>query len=127
MTWRDLLMLWKWRIEQFQSILAPAFYVTSLTLLVYPYVAWRLDGLHYGMALTWLGILLIVLAGARVWDACGLWREGQRTGVRRNQFAQGALMPKEVLFMHRVWLPLMTAVGADRAEVEAWIEEASEE
>ena len=125
-TWRDQVMMWKWRFEHFQSILGPAFYITTLTLLVYPYLSWRLDGLFYGLVLTWIGILILVMAAARLWDAFGLWREGQRANVRRNQFSQGALSPKEVMMMEKIWIPLLEKEKVDTTAIKDWIKEKSE-
>tara|TARA_B100001250_G_scaffold30818_1_gene25285 strand:+ start:589 stop:975 length:387 start_codon:yes stop_codon:yes gene_type:complete len=125
-TWRDQVMMWKWRFEQFQSILGPAFYITTLTLLVYPYLSWRLDGLFYGLVLTWIAILIVVMIAARLWDAFGLWREGQRANVRRNQFSQGALSPKEVMMMEKIWIPLLEKEKVDTTAIKDWIKEKSE-
>ena len=118
-------MLWKWRFEQFQSVLAPAFYITTLALLLYPYIGWRLpDGVKGGFALIWLGLLFLIMVAAWVWDDLGqMWKASQRVNVKRNQYAQGTLFPKERIFIELIWLPIMEKEGLDTSRVRRWLDD----
>ncbi len=120
---REYLMLWKWRFEQFQSVLGPAFYITTLSLLVYPFIAWRVPewGVKFSFLFIWVVLLMAIMAAAWVWDRAQMWRYGQRVNVSRNQFQQGHLTPKEQLMLTRVHLPLMEAMGLDTREVRGWM------
>ena len=48
-----------WRIQQSQTIISMAFWVTTLTLLIWPYVKWRFeDGVTFaGISITYWGLL----------------------------------------------------------------------
>lgn len=120
---REYLMLWKWRFEQFQSVLGPAFYITTLTFLLYPYISWRVPewGVKFSFLIIWAMMFAIILMAAWVWDRAQMWRFAQRVSISRNQFQQGHLTPKEQLLIQRIHLPLMEALELDTAEVQKWL------
>ena len=133
MNWKDYLMLWQWRFTQFQGVLAPFFYISSLTLLLYPYFLlrfpeWSGEGAHYRGVTAFFGIYLaltlFIMFCAWSWDYMKMWKATQRTVVRRNQFAQNRLTPvTRRIFLLRD-IPLMKALDIDTKELEEWIEEA---
>ena len=77
MKWKDYLMLWQWRFTQFQGVLAPFFYISRLTLLLYPYFLlrfpdWSGGGAHYRGVTAFFGIYLtltlFIMFCAWTWD-----------------------------------------------------------
>ena len=125
-------MLWQWRFSQFQGVLAPFFYISSLTLLLYPYFLFRFPDwsgqeAHYrgvtAFFAIYLSLTLFIMLCAWLWDYMHMWKATQRTIVRRNQFAQSKLTPiirKQILLKD---IPVMRALNIDTTELEEWIEE----
>ena len=85
-----------WRIQQSQTLISMGFWVTTLTLLTWPYVSWRFDsgtelaGLpmtYWGLAGIATGVLSAVLAIGSAYDVSrGLWREHLTVVQERNPF-----------------------------------------
>ncbi|MEC7430736.1 MAG: hypothetical protein VX414_00285, partial [Candidatus Thermoplasmatota archaeon] len=50
-----------WRVQQSQTLISMAFWVTTLTLLTWPYVKWRFDSNSelLGISMTYWGLLSI--------------------------------------------------------------------
>lgn len=121
---REYLMLWKWRFEQFQSVLGPAFYITTLTFLVYPYISWRVPewGVKFSFLIIWALLTSVIMVCAWSWDRVQMWRFAQRVSVSRNQFQQGHLTPKERLLIQRIHLPIMEALKLDTETIKAWLD-----
>ncbi len=121
---REYLMLWKWRFEQFQSVLGPAFYITTLTFLVYPYISWRVPewGVKFAFGIIFGLLALAIMACAWIWDRVQMWRYAQRVNISRNQFQQGHLTPKERLLIERIHRPIMEALKLDTATLDAWLD-----
>ena len=74
-----------WRIQQSQTLISMVFWTSTLTLLIWPYVSWRIDPsetllavpmTYWGLGGIGLGVLLAVLAIGWAYDvSLGLWRE----------------------------------------------------
>ena len=85
-----------WRIQQSQTLISMGFWVTTLTLLTWPYVSWRFDpgtelaGLpltYWGLGGIAFGVLSAVLAIGWAYDvSLGLWREHLTVVQERNPF-----------------------------------------
>ena len=85
-----------WRIQQSQTLISMGFWVTTLTLLTWPYVSWRFDsgtelaGLpmtYWGLAGIATGVLSAVLAIGWAYDvSLGLRREHLTVVQERNPF-----------------------------------------
>ena len=138
---KDHIMLWQWRFVSIQGFIAPIFYISTISLLIYPYARAHLDQLvaellwTLGLDRDYLGltIMLIVyglmglamMTVAYVWDKkAEMWKSAQRTAVKRSQFiGQDVLTPKEILMLERTTLPLMKKLDVDTSEVEEWIHE----
>ena len=138
---KDHIMLWQWRFVSIQGFIAPIFYISTISLLIYPYALAHLDQLVAELLWTlkldrdYLGltIMLIVyglmglamMTVAYVWDKkAEMWKSAQTTAVKRSQFiGQDVLTPKEILMLERTTLPLMKKLDVDTSEVEVWIHE----
>ena len=85
-----------WRIQQSQTLISMVFWTSTLTLLIWPYVRWRIDptesllGLpttYWGLGGIGIGVLLAVLAIGWAYDvSLGLWREHLTIVQERNPF-----------------------------------------
>ena len=74
-----------WRIQQSQTLISMGFWITTLTLLMWPYVSWRFESdnemlaipmTYWGLGGIAFSVLLIVLIIGWVYDVfLGLWRE----------------------------------------------------
>ena len=138
---KDHIMLWQWRFVSIQGFIAPIFYISTISLLIYPYALTHLDILvaeflwTLGLDRDYLGLtIMLVVYGmmgfammtvAYVWDKnAEMWKSAQRTAVKRSQFiGQDVLTPKEILMLERTTLPLMRKLEIDTSEVEEWINE----
>tara|TARA_Y100000310_G_scaffold262910_1_gene272756 strand:- start:313 stop:795 length:483 start_codon:yes stop_codon:yes gene_type:complete len=140
-TAKDYIMLWQWRFMSIQGFIAPLFYISTMSLLIYPYVftflqqpvaefLWTVDldknylGLTI-MLMVYGSMALLMMTVAYLWDKkAEMWKSAHRTSVRRSQFSgQDALTIKEQLNLKRMWIPLMKKLEIDTNEVEAWIRE----
>ena len=138
---KDYIMLWQWRFVSIQGFIAPIFYVSTISLLIYPYALIHLDGLvaellwTLGLDRDYLGMTvmlvvygsmgLLMMTVAYFWDKkAEMWKSAQRTAVKRSQYAgQDVLTPKEIFMMERIWLPVMKELEIDTTDVEEWIHE----
>ena len=85
-----------WRIQQSQTLISMVFWITTLTLLMWPYVSWRFQNKadFIGISTTYWGLLSIavtVLVGVLIlgWTydvVLGLWREHLTVVQERNPF-----------------------------------------
>jgi hypothetical protein len=85
-----------WRIQQSQTLIAMGFWITTLTLLMWPYVSWRFDSnkellsiplTYWGLIAIAFSVLLVVLVIGWTYDVfLGLWREHLTVVQERNPF-----------------------------------------
>ena len=85
-----------WRIQQSQTLISMGFWITTLTLLMWPYVSWRFESetemlavpmTYWGLGAIAFSVLLIVLIIGWVYDVfLGLWREHLTVVQERNPF-----------------------------------------
>ena len=85
-----------WRIQQSQTLVSMGFWITTLTLLMWPYVSWRFESetdmlavpmTYWGLGAIAFSVLLIVLIIGWVYDVfLGLWREHLTVVQERNPF-----------------------------------------
>lgn len=85
-----------WRIQQSQTLISLGFWITTLTLLMWPYVSWRFDSnkellsiplTYWGLIAIAFSILLVTLAIGWTYDVfLGLWREHLTVVQERNPF-----------------------------------------
>ena len=85
-----------WRIQQSQTLISMGFWITTLTLLMWPYVSWRFESdnemltipmTYWGLGSIALSVLFIVLIIGWVYDVfLGLWREHLTVVQERNPF-----------------------------------------
>ena len=97
------LMRQYWRIQQSQAMISLGFWTATITLLVWPYVAWRFDSSEelFFLPMTYLGligiaavVLSIVLLAGFLYDVTfGLWRDHITINQERNPFTTYKLNP----------------------------------
>ncbi len=85
-----------WRIQQSQTLISMAFWITTLTLLMWPMVSWRFDSnrdiigismTYWGLASIAMSVLVSVLLLGWIYDVVlGLWREHLTVVQERNPF-----------------------------------------
>ena len=85
-----------WRIQQSQTLISMGFCITTLTLLMWPYVSWRFESdnemltipmTYWGLGGIALSVLFVVLIIGWVYDVfLGLWREHLTVVQERNPF-----------------------------------------
>tara|TARA_B100000459_G_scaffold71144_1_gene39492 strand:+ start:799 stop:1353 length:555 start_codon:yes stop_codon:yes gene_type:complete len=85
-----------WRIQQSQTLISMGFWITTLTLLMWPYVSWRFESdtemlavpmTYWGLGAIALSVLFVVLIIGWVYDVfLGLWREHLTVVQERNPF-----------------------------------------
>ena len=85
-----------WRIQQSQTLISMGFWITTLTLLMWPYVSWRFESdtemlaipmTYWGLGAIALSVLSVVLIIGWVYDVfLGLWREHLTVVQERNPF-----------------------------------------
>ena len=85
-----------WRVQQSQTLISMAFWVTTLTLLTWPYVSWRFDATEdmFGISMTYWGlmsigvfVILCVLLIGWMYDVIfSLWRAHQSVIQERNPY-----------------------------------------
>tara|TARA_B100000287_G_scaffold158199_1_gene149256 strand:- start:960 stop:1571 length:612 start_codon:yes stop_codon:yes gene_type:complete len=98
-----------WRLQQSQSLISMVFWVATLTLLIWPYVRWRIDpnqsilGLpntYWGISSIAFLVVVFVLFTGRVYDQfLALWKEHQRVAIERNPFATYLLTPRDAIIL----------------------------
>ena len=85
-----------WRIQQSQTLISMGFWITTLTLLMWPYVSWRFRSdtemlaipmTYWGLGGIAITVLLVVLVIGWIYDVfLGLWREHLTVVQERNPF-----------------------------------------
>ena len=93
---KKTVMLHYWRVQQSQTLISMAFWVTTLNLLTWPYVKWRFDSNTelFGVSMTYWGLLSIgafvigcVLLIGWMYDAIfSLWRAHISVIQERNPY-----------------------------------------
>jgi hypothetical protein len=124
-----------WRLQQSQTIISMGFWVTTLTLLIWPYVSWRFEGdspvlglpaTYVGLATIGLTVMLAVLAIGVIYDrGLGLWREQRTVDTERNPFGTYALIPAMTVLLGQVNTLLKRQAEGDE-EVQAtcaWVDD----
>lgn len=98
-----------WRLQQSQSLISMGFWCVTLTLLIWPYVAWRFDAntewlgipaTYVGLASIALMVLVTVLLIGYIYDQfLSLWKEHQNVIIERNPFATYLLTPRDAIII----------------------------
>lgn len=112
---RKWVMRQYWRLQQSQAVISLGFWSVTLTLLIFPYVAWRFEGeeslagiplTYWGLGLIFMGVITSVLLVGYVYDNfLGLWREWRTVDTERNPYSTYALVPWNMMilgFLHEV-------------------------
>lgn len=127
-----------WRVQQSQTIISMAFWVTTLTLLIWPYLRWRFenDSSIAGISTTYLGligigvsvIILVLLIGVIYDVTFGLWREHMTIIAERNPFSTYQMTPSFSILLLQTNL-LLRKIAADDEEamrhcdfIDRWLE-----
>ena len=124
-----------WRLQQSQTLISMAFWVTTLTLLIWPYVSWRFEGdntiigistTYWGLASIGTLVITFVLFVGFVYDRfLGLWKEQRTVDTERNPFATYQLMPQTAMIMGHL-NELLRRQAMDDEAVQAscnWVDE----
>jgi hypothetical protein len=115
-----------WRVQQSQTIISMAFWVTTLTLLIWPYLRWRFenDSTFAGISTTYFGLLgigatviiLVLLVGV-VYDVTfGLWREHATIIGERNPFQTYQISPNFAIILLQTNL-ILSKLGEDDEDI----------
>ena len=98
-----------WRIQQSQTIISMVFWVTTITLLIWPYVKWRFEGdstlvgisvTYWGLASIGASVIALVLLIGVLYDAVfGLWREHLTIVGERNPFQTYQMSPNLMIML----------------------------
>ena len=98
-----------WRIQQSQTIISMVFWVTTITLLIWPYVEWRFsnDSTFAGISVTYWGlasigatVIVLVLVIGVLYDAVfGLWHEHLTIVGERNPFQTYQMSPNLMIML----------------------------
>ena len=98
-----------WRIQQSQTIISMVFWVTTITLLIWPYVSWRFEGdstlvglsvTYWGLASIGASVIVLVLLIGVLYDAVfGLWREHLTIVGERNPFQTYQMSPNLMIML----------------------------
>ena len=114
-----------WRVQQSQTIISMAFWVTTLTLLIWPYLRWRFenDSTIAGISTTYFGligigvtvIVLVLLIGVIYDVTFGLWREHMTIIAERNPFSTYQLTPSFSIILMQTNI-LLRKIAADDEE-----------
>ena len=115
-----------WRGQQSQTIISMAFWVTTLTLLIWPYLRWRFenDSTFAGISTTYFGLLgigatvivLVLLVGV-VYDVTfGLWREHATIIGERNPFQTYQISPNFAIILLQTNL-ILSKLGEDDEDI----------
>mgnify|MGYP001200772122 FL=1 len=127
-----------WRVQQSQTIISMAFWVTTLTLLIWPYLRWRFenDSTIAGISTTYLGligigvsvIVLVLLIGVIYDVTFGLWREHMTIIAERNPFSTYQMTPSFSVLLLQTNI-LLRKIAADDEEamrhcdfIDRWLE-----
>ncbi|MDA8777784.1 hypothetical protein N9X28_01825 [Candidatus Poseidoniales archaeon] len=98
-----------WRIQQSQTIISMIFWVTTITLLIWPYVQWRfnsestiagISATYWGLAGIGATVIVLVLVIGVLYDAVfGLWREHLTIVGERNPFQTYQMSPNLMIML----------------------------
>jgi hypothetical protein len=145
-TMKKLIMRQYWRIQQSQAVVSMAFWTTTLTLIIWPYVKWRFDdscngslcfsdeilgisSTYFGLMIIGIIVLLSVFLIGYVYDVgFGLWKEHLTISTERNPFGVYLISPPTGLILAQTNLLLKHLVPEDEdvqrhvAFVERWLE-----
>jgi hypothetical protein len=143
---KKLIMRQYWRIQQSQAVVSMAFWTTTLTLIIWPYVKWRFDdncngslcfsdeilgisSTYFGLMIIGIIVLLTVFLIGYVYDVgFGLWKEHLTISTERNPFGVYLISPPTGLILAQTNLLLKHLVPEDEdvqrhvAFVERWLE-----
>lgn len=124
-----------WRLQQSQSLISMGFWCITLTLLIWPYVEWRIpQGASVaGIPATYIGLTTIaaivmvsVLLVGYIYDQfLALWKEHQNVIIERNPFSTYLLAPRDALIVGQL-NQIMLALHPEDERVKtqhAWFEE----
>lgn len=107
-----------WRLQQSQMIISMLYWAAIMTLLVYPYVSWRLEryfsisksDVTLGLLVLFFIVLLGVLAMGFLYDVTfKMWHEQQVVAAERNPYAKEKMNAKELVQWQYFHIPLMKA------------------
>ena len=86
-----------WRVQQSQTLISMTFWVTTLTLLTWPYVSWRFDGdsptlgissTYWGLFSIGLFVVFCVMMIGWLYDVIfSLWRDHMTVIQERNPYS----------------------------------------
>ncbi len=96
-----------WRLQQSQSLISMVFWVTTLTLLIYPLVEWRflwtwngIPGTYIGLALIGTIVVIVVFSIGFLYDQFfALWKEHRTITLERDPFATHLLTPFNAMML----------------------------
>ncbi len=135
-----------WRIQQSQAVVSMAFWTTTLTLIIWPYVKWRFDdncdgtlcfsneimgisSTYFGLMLIGIIVLLTVFLIGYIYDVgFGLWKEHLTISTERNPFGVYLIAPPMGLILAQTNLLLKHLAPEDEdvqrhvAFIERWLE-----
>jgi len=116
-----------WRVQQSQTIISMAFWVTTLTLLIWPYLSWRFenDSTFAGISTTYFGligigtsVIVLVLIVGVVYDVTfGLWREHMTIIGERNPFQTYQISPNFAIILLQTNL-ILRKLSEDDEEIQ---------
>ncbi len=123
-----------WRLQQSQTLISMAFWVTTLTLLIWPYVSWRFRGentflgistTYYGLASIGALVVFFVFLIGFIYDRfLGLWKEQRTVDTERNPFGTYALIPANVFVIGHL-NEILRRQAADDVRIQdtcAWVD-----
>ena len=123
-----------WRLQQSQTLISMGFWCTTLTLLIWPYVAWRFDSstTRFGVPMTYWGlssiaafVIVVVLTIGYIYDQfLALWKEQRTVDTERNPFGTYAMIPANVVILGQINEVLRRQAPDDEAIQEscAWVD-----
>ena len=143
---KKVIMRQYWRLQQSQAVISMAFWTTTLTLIIWPYVKWRFDdscngtvcfsdeifgisSTYFGLMLIGIIVLLSVFLIGYIYDVgFGLWKEHLTISTERNPFGVYLISPPTGLILAQTNLLLKHLAPEDEdvqrhvAFIERWLE-----
>ncbi|RPG78581.1 MAG: hypothetical protein CBC77_004275 [Euryarchaeota archaeon TMED117] len=143
---KKVIMRQYWRLQQSQAVISMAFWTTTLTLIIWPYVSWRFDdncdgtlcfsdeilgisSTYFGLMLIGVIVLLSVFLIGYIYDVgFGLWKEHLTISTERNPFGVYLIAPPMGLVLAQTNLLLKHLAPEDEdvqrhvAFIERWLE-----
>ena len=111
------------------------FWVTTLTLLIWPYVSWRFDAesSFLGLSATYWGLasigafvgFMVLIIGVIYDQFLGLWKEQRTVDTERNPFGTYALIPGMTVMMGNI-NEILRRTAPDDEDIQAtcsWVDE----